>query len=93
MENTLFGAVKLTKNADIGKYRCSGYGIGCYRHGFYSNSSDGTGKNIITFDVDMSSPKRIDNKKKKHFNSSARVYTRIRTAFIICWKNLLDQFY
>ena len=27
-ENCLFGAVKLTKNADIDKYKYSGYGIG-----------------------------------------------------------------
>ena len=28
LENCLFGAVKLTKNADIDKYKYSGYGIG-----------------------------------------------------------------
>ena len=26
--NCLFGSVKLTKNADLDKYRCSGYAIG-----------------------------------------------------------------
>ena len=26
-KNSLFGAVKLTKNSDIRKYKCSGYGI------------------------------------------------------------------
>ena len=28
LENCLFGAVNLTKNADIDRYKCSGYGIG-----------------------------------------------------------------
>ena len=28
LDDCLFGAVKLTKNADPGKYGCSGYGIG-----------------------------------------------------------------
>ena len=28
LQNCLFGAVKLTKNADIDKYKCSRYGIG-----------------------------------------------------------------
>ena len=28
LESVLFGAVSLTKNADIGKYKYSGYGIG-----------------------------------------------------------------
>ena len=29
LEHYLFGAVSLTKSADIGKYKYSGYGIGC----------------------------------------------------------------
>ena len=28
LENCLFGSIKLTKNADIDKYGCFGYGIG-----------------------------------------------------------------
>ena len=32
LENCLFGAVNLTKNDDIDKYKYSGYGIGFYRH-------------------------------------------------------------
>ena len=46
LTNTLFGAVKLTKKADIDKYRYSGYGIGFDRKGFYSHPSGGTGKNV-----------------------------------------------
>ena len=33
LENRLFGAVDLTKNADIDKYKYSGYGIGFDRKG------------------------------------------------------------
>ena len=33
LENCLFGAVSLTKNADFHKYKYSGYGIGFDRHG------------------------------------------------------------
>ena len=32
LENCLFGAVSLTKNADIDKGKYSGYGIGFDRH-------------------------------------------------------------
>ena len=32
LENFLFGAVTLTKNADIDKYKYSGYGVGFDRH-------------------------------------------------------------
>ena len=36
LENCLFGAVNLTKNGDIDKYKYSGYGIGFDRHGSFS---------------------------------------------------------
>ena len=36
LENCLFGAVSLTKNADIDKYKYSGYGIGFDRHEEFS---------------------------------------------------------
>ena len=45
LTNELFGAVKLTKNADIDKYRYSGYKIG-FDKGFYSHHSGRTGKNV-----------------------------------------------
>ena len=54
MTNALFGAVKLTKNADIDKYIYSGYGTGFDGRGFYSHPSKGTGRNVIIFGVDMS---------------------------------------
>ena len=60
----LFGAVTLTKNANIGKYRYSGYGIGFDRRSSFSFPSGGFGQNILIFGVDMSSSAHIDNKKK-----------------------------
>ena len=64
LENCFFGAVTLTKNADIDKYGYSAYGIGFDRKGSFSFSSDGYGQNVIIFGVDMSSSIHIDNKKK-----------------------------
>ena len=55
LENCLFGAVNLTKNADIDKYKYSGYGIAFHRHGSFSFPGTGLDKNVITFGVDMSS--------------------------------------
>ena len=49
MTNALFGAVKLTKNTDIDKYKYSGYGIEFDGHGFYSHPSGGTGKKCNNF--------------------------------------------
>ena len=64
MANALCGAVKLTKNADIHKYKYSGYGIGFDGKEFLSHPSGGTGRNVIIFGVDMSSSTKIDNKGK-----------------------------
>ena len=64
LENCLFGAVTLTKNADIDKYKHSGYGIGFDRHGSVSFPGTRLGRNVIIFGVDMSSSTKIDNKKK-----------------------------
>ena len=63
-ENCLLGVVKLTKNADIDKYGYSGYGIRFDRHGRFSFSGTRLGRNVIIFEVDMSSSRIIDNKKK-----------------------------
>ena len=60
----MFGAVSLTKNADIDKYKYSGYVIRFDRHKFLSYPSGGTDRNIIIFGVDMSSSRKIDNRKK-----------------------------
>ena len=64
LRNCLFGAVTLTKNADIEKYRYSGYGIGFDRRSSFSFPGGGFGQNVISFGVDMSSSPHIDNNKK-----------------------------
>ena len=63
LENGLFGSVKLTKNIDIDKYGYSGYGIGFDRETSFSFGNE-MGKNVIIFGVDMSSPAKVDNRKK-----------------------------
>ena len=60
----LFCAVTLTKNADIDKYRYSGYGIGLDRRSSFSFPGGGLGQNIIILGVDMNSAIHIDNKGK-----------------------------
>ena len=64
LQNCLFGAVMLTKNADIDKYGYSGYGIGFDRKSSFSFPDGGFGQNIIIFGVNMSSSVPFDNKKK-----------------------------
>ena len=64
MKNCLFGAVALTKNADIEKYKYSGYGIGFDRRSSFSFTGRGFGQNVFIFGTDISTSIHIDNKKK-----------------------------
>ena len=67
LENSLFGAVKLSKNTGVNNYKYSGYGIGVDRHGSVLYPGIGIGTNVIIFGIDMSSLTKIDNKKKDIF--------------------------
>ena len=53
LENCLFGAVTLTKNANINNYRYSGYGTGFDRKSSFSFPVGGFGQNVLIFGVDM----------------------------------------
>ena len=64
LENCLFGAVSLTKNADIDRYEYSRYGIGFDRHGRFSFPGTGLDRYVIIFGVDMSSSMKIHKRKK-----------------------------
>ena len=61
MKNCLFGAVTLTKNADIDKYRYSGYGIGFDRRGSFSFPGGRYSQNVLIFGVDISFTTHIDH--------------------------------
>ena len=78
LKNCLFGAVTLTKNADIDKYGYSGYGIGFDRGSSFSFPRGGFGQNVLTFGANTNSSAHIDN-KKRHINSRKEVNTRVRT--------------
>ena len=77
LKNCLFGAVTLTKNADIGKYGYSGFDIGFDRRSSFSFPGGGFGQNILIFGVDVGS------------SAWKRTNTRIRT-YINCRKNVLS---
>ena len=61
----MFGAVSLTKNADIDKYKYSGYGIGFDRHGEFS-FGNALGKICIIFGAELSSSSSHANNKKNN---------------------------
>ena len=64
LENCLFGAVSLTKHADIDQYKYSGYGLGSDRKGEFSFGSRRFCKSVTIFRADMSSSVHANNKTK-----------------------------
>ena len=64
LSNCLFGSVKLTKNADLDKYKYYCYGIGFDSHSDFLFTDGSYGKNVIIFGANMSSSVHIDNKGK-----------------------------
>ena len=62
--NSLFGYVKLNKNADLDKYKYSGYRIGFYSPSEFLFADGSFGKNVIIFGAYMSLSVHIDDKGK-----------------------------
>ena len=62
VQNALFGAMQITKNADTSKYKYKGYGI-CFDEGrSFSKGNISNGKNVLIFGVDESSLVHQNNK-------------------------------
>ena len=62
----LFGAVTLTKNADIEKCGYSGFGVVFDRRSSFSFPGGRFGQDVLIFGEDMSSSAHIDKKKKTY---------------------------
>ena len=60
----LFGSVKLTKNAELDKYKYIGYDIGFDSRSEFSLPDGSMEKNVIISGPDMSSSVHDDNKNK-----------------------------
>ena len=67
IKHCLFGAVALTKNAGIEKYKYSGYGICFDRRSRFSFTGGEFGQNVLIFGADMSNSIHIDNMGKDIF--------------------------
>ena len=60
----LFRSVKLTKNADLDKYKCTSYGLGFDFCSEVLFTDESYGENVIIFGADLSSSVHVDNKGK-----------------------------
>ena len=54
IQNALFDAIKITKNADSSKNKYEGYGICFDEGGTFTSGNNGNGKNVLIFGADMS---------------------------------------
>ena len=62
IQNALFGAIEITKNADTSKYKYKGYGICFDEGGSFSIGNINNGRNVLIFGVDESSVVHSDIK-------------------------------
>ena len=62
VQNALFGAMEITKNADTSKYKYKGYVICFDEGGSFSKGNISNGNNVLIFDVDESSLVHANNK-------------------------------
>ena len=101
IQNSLFGARQITKNADISKYNYKGYGI-CFdeRKEFANirkrgNFNDTTkASNVLIFGVDMSFSKHANNKRNNIYVMGKDYVQRINDTILyaekICYRNFTD---
>ena len=64
LKSCLFGSVKLTKSADLDKYKYSGYNMEFDSRSEFLFTDRSMGKNVIIFGADMSSSVHINNENK-----------------------------
>ena len=62
VQNALFGAMQITKNADTSKYKYKGYGICFDEGGTFSKRNIDNGRNVLIFGVDETSVVHANNK-------------------------------
>ena len=96
IQNALFGAMQITKNADTSKYNYNGYGI-CFdeseeffhvrKRGNFSDTTDR--RNLIIFGVDMSFSKHANNKANNIYVMGKDYIQKINDTKNIRRKNVL----
>ena len=62
LENCLFGAIKITKNSDLDKYKYSVYGLAFNSKGVFSHPTGSFGNNAVIFGVDASGSIHASNR-------------------------------
>ena len=99
MQNALFGAMQITKNADTNKYNYKGYGI-CFdkskeltharKRGNFNDTT--SARNAIMFGVDMSFSKHANNKRNNIYVMGKDCVQRINDTTIYAEKMYYRNF-
>ena len=97
IQNALFGAMQITKNADARKYNYKGYGI-CFdeseefthvrKRGNFNDTTDG--RNVIIFGVDMSFSKHANNKRNNIYVMCKDYIQKINDTTIYAEKYIIE---
>ena len=90
LENCLFEAIIINKNADADKYKYSGYGIGFDSRGNFSHPSGENGRNVIIFGADLSSSVHANNKVNNILVLGKYFIQGINGTAIYAEKNVFD---
>ena len=89
LENCLFGAIKITKNSDIDKYKYSGYGLGFDSKGVFSHPRCSFGNNAFFFGVDASGSIHASN-RADNILVIGKSLTQISNTTIYAKKNVFN---
>ena len=99
IQNVLFGAMEITKNADTSKYNYKGYGIcfdegGTFGHTIREGNFDHTtnARNVLIFGVDMSFSKHATNKANNIYVMDQFLVQGINDTTIYAEKNFYRNF-
>ena len=96
IQNALFGAIEIIKNANTSKYKYKGYGI-CFdeseefthvrKEGNFNHTT--TARNVIIFGADMSFSKHANNKANNIYVMGKDYIQKINDTTYIVVKNVL----
>ena len=99
VQNALFGAIQITKNADTSKYNYKGYGI-CFdaskefthvrKKGNFNDTA--LARNVIIFEVDMSFSEHANNKRNNIYVIGKDYVERINDTTIYAEKMYYRNF-
>ena len=88
IKSALFGAIKTTKNADMSKNNCEGYGICFDEGGTFTSGNITNGRNVLIFGADISFSSHSTNKANNIYVLSKDFVQGINDTTLYAEKNL-----